>query len=115
MEAELREVVSWGELPGVFQVESNCTGITLWRWDETTKCALCQPHWTIIDLETSDWKRPTVEVEKGIWHNQAGGTKTINEQWEIQINKGVQFTWITTGLSHGLAETLDFEKVPKII
>lgn len=64
MEAELREVVSWGELPGVFQVESNCTGITLWRWYKTTKCTLCQPHWTIIDLETSDWKRPTVKWKK---------------------------------------------------
>lgn len=63
LKAELGQVVSWGELPGVFQVESDCAGITLWRGDESTKCTLCKPHWTIIDLKTSDWERPTVERE----------------------------------------------------
>lgn len=64
VEVELGEVVSWGELPGVLQVESHCAGVALWCGDESTKCTLCKPHRTIIDLETSDWESPTVEREK---------------------------------------------------
>lgn len=64
VEVELGQVVSWGELPGVFQAESHCAGITLWRGDETTKCTLSKLHRTVVDLETSDWERPTVEREK---------------------------------------------------
>lgn len=64
MEAELGQVVSWGELPGVLQVESHCAGVALWRGDESTKRTLCQPHRTVIDLETSDWECPAVEREK---------------------------------------------------
>lgn len=64
VEAELGQVVSWGELPGVLQIESHCTGVTLRCGDESTKCTLCKPDRTIIDLETSDWERPAVEREK---------------------------------------------------
>lgn len=64
VEVELRQVVSWSELPSVLQVESHCACITLWRGDKATKCTLSKPHRTIIDLETSDWERPTVEREK---------------------------------------------------
>lgn len=62
VEAELGQVVSWGELPGVLQVESHCAGVSLWCGDEATKCALGKPHWTVIDLETSDWECPTVQT-----------------------------------------------------
>lgn len=64
VEAELRQVVSWGELPGVFQTESHCTGVTLWRGDETTKCALSKLHGAVVDLETSDWERSKMVREK---------------------------------------------------
>lgn len=60
----MREVVSWGELPGVFQVESNCTGITFRCWYKATKCTLCELHWTVVDLETSNGKCPTVKWGK---------------------------------------------------
>lgn len=60
----MREVVSWGELPGVFQVEPNCTGVTLRRWYKATECTLSKLHWTIVDLETTDWKSPTVKWRK---------------------------------------------------
>lgn len=58
MKAELRQVVSWGELPGVLQAESHSTGVTFWSGNESTKCTLCKPQWTIINLKTSDWESP---------------------------------------------------------
>lgn len=64
VEVELRQVVSWSELPSVLQVESHCTCIALWRGDKTTKSTLRKPHRTIIDLETSDWERSAVKRKK---------------------------------------------------
>lgn len=63
VKVELGHVVSGSELPSVLQVESHCTGIALWCWDETTERALCDPHRTIIELETSDWKCPKAKKE----------------------------------------------------
>lgn len=60
VEAELGQVVAWGELPGVLQVESHRAGITLRRGDESAKCALCKSHRAVVDLETSDRERPGV-------------------------------------------------------
>lgn len=64
VEVELGQVVSWGELPCVLQAESHCTGVTLWCRDESTERALCESHWTIINLESSDWKCPLVKKGK---------------------------------------------------
>lgn len=58
VKSELRQVVSWRELPGVLQAEAHCTGESLCGRGEVTKCTLCEPHWTVVDLETSDWKCP---------------------------------------------------------
>lgn len=63
VEAELGQVVSWGQLPRVLQVEAHRTGVTLRCGDECSKRALCETHWAIIDLETSDWERPEVDIE----------------------------------------------------
>lgn len=64
VEVELGQVVSWSELPGVLEAESHCAGVTLWCGDVSTERALCEPHRTIVDLETSNWKCPIVEKEK---------------------------------------------------
>lgn len=74
LETELGQVVSWGELPGVLQVETHCTGVTLCCGGEVTKCTLCKPHWTVIDLETSDRERSGVEREVGKY--------MINAEWK---------------------------------
>ena len=63
VKVELGQVVPRGELPGVLQVESHCAGVTLRCGDESTKRALCEPHRAVVDLETSDWERPTKERE----------------------------------------------------
>lgn len=58
LEAELGQVVSWSQLPRVLQTESHCAGITLRCGDEPSKRTLCEPHWAIVDLKTSNWERP---------------------------------------------------------
>lgn len=64
MEAELGQVVSWGQLPSVLQVEANCTGVALQCRDETSKRTLGNTHWTVIDLETSDWESPEADIDR---------------------------------------------------
>jgi len=59
VKVELGQIILWGELPGVLQVESNCAGITLGRGDESPERTLSQPHRTVVDLETSDWESPS--------------------------------------------------------
>lgn len=63
VEVEQGQVILWGELPGVLQVESNCAGITLRCGDESTKRTVCEPHRSIVDLETSDRESPAEERE----------------------------------------------------
>lgn len=87
VEVELRQVVSWSELPSVLQVESHRTCIALWRGDKTTKSALHKPHWTIIDLETSDWERSAVE----------------NKEYTMIGQENLK--WMTAVFIHGLGET----------
>lgn len=60
VEAELGQVVSWSQLPVVLQVETHSAGKTLWCLHKSTKCTLNYPQRAVINLETSDWKRPEV-------------------------------------------------------
>lgn len=59
VEAEPGQVVSGGELPGVLQAEPNRTGVALRRGPEPPEGAPGQLHRAVVDLEASDWKRPT--------------------------------------------------------